>query len=1543
MAIDLARLKKAREHVADLERDFVANAHRQKNARAEIAALRRRGARTNQISAAERRLRALSDDRTALLKKKAKHQKLIDRLRNSESLPTTFEQSIRNLAGLVPVTMLPVRLETRYTAGNSELRVRIFPDTIHQDGHELELTEQERTAATRYWEKRWASHGEAIDVALWRDLARSFKPTRASWIVTAMTPSNVDDLGVGAPVFPEAPGRPQPWTRAALARLLPERWLVLGYRAGSEVVRKWTVPVAAGLAMGPAPDLDDVGDPTTEPSPVQEDLLVDEGMQWLIDFDIAVKAGMAVTIANTDLENGTLDQGFDLLMAVGVDWTVNPLDAAAALERQFNTHVFTQGLSFLPVGSPTNVTGQAEGATTDPFVDPGLLDPAGNHTVADNSGSRLLAKSLGLRNNEALDRVPGANDRADQLARAMNHALWAPTWGYFLGHMMSPIVDDPTIEEVREHFSAHVRARGPFPTMRVGRQPYGILPVMAPQRWKPLRTGLEQQLSDRVGPLRSIWLNAASGMPQLDTGEAPDETLVELLRFSPRSQTFRFREVVGGVIRSNVLGIGILGHVQETIAKLLLGIVGIGGHPKLVDLTIDGTPTVLYVPLVQAGGLSETDELEDNYIVTVLRQLTLSGGFKSLVDSPDSATSILEALIRHAAQLEFGKAAWDLIVAEELRQNILEATVRLPPEIEIHVSDVSIKEGAAHLADIPKSSVLAKGDTPLELALRRVNKVSGAKTIANHIAGQKDIGLSKVPATSHIAEFRRALHILRHLPSAELDRLAAETIDTTSHRLDAWITSLASRRLADLRSRGHEGTHLGGYGWVEDLRPHNQSASLGYVHAPSIAHATTAAILRSGHLSRRGSDAGIFAIDLCSDRVALALDLLEGVRQGQPIGALLGYRFERRLRERELQLARYILEFRRAAPLDTSTDGFDDSEPLEAVAARDVVDGVKLIRKSGDNQTSLLNEVGIDGPDRKTIRKELNRLVDSFDAVSDVLVSESVYQAVLGNTERSGAALDAIDRQTGIPDVGVVKTPRTGHGVHHRLLVALSDSADPTAWPVVDVRAKAESRLNAWLAKALGNPEDYVIGAVAVVDKDEGPPTEVELNASVMSLRMSPLSIVVSSMGGGGGRATELEERIVAVLEDSLPVGTTELRLVADPPTGGVRGFADLMDLATKLGSLVSSCRPASARDFVSATSRVAEGHDLSDLKQRADRSVAALRRAWKALPAVGSNATLGRMHLTLTALADAGVRGAVPRPGDRNLLVEQLEAVRSAVDELLTGLDALEMGFDRPNASAAERREHDLARITAVFGEHFPVLPLMTLSNGTSAADSTPHRDDLVASLSSANTLVDDDPLAATIWLQQYSLVRPGVRRLHEVLTAVEMVEGDIDATQFQVAQLPHIPEDRWVGLQGVKDTPLHVGAMSLVIHVSDSTDFAGTFSGLVVDQWSDVIPSATETTAVGFHFDAPGARPPQSILLAVPPDPSASGWSLDDLIDSVHEARELSKMRAVDLDFLESIGRFLPATYLGFNLENKVPSFNVSQLIENFASLMTRTDGDG
>ncbi|HYR12164.1 MAG TPA: hypothetical protein VEQ60_30540, partial [Longimicrobium sp.] len=95
----------------------------------------------------------------------------------------------------------------------------------------------------------------------------------------------------------------------------------------------------------------------------------------------------------------------------------------------------------------------------------------------------------------------------------------------------------------------------------------------------------------------------------------------------------------------------------------------------------------------------------------------------------------------------------------------------------------------------------------------------------------------------------------------------------------------------------------------------NDPANGGFVAAPSLAHAATAAILRSGYLALGGgASSAPFAIDLSSDRVRLAEWILDGVREGQPLGALLGYRFERSLRE-HAELPQYTRALRIMAPL----------------------------------------------------------------------------------------------------------------------------------------------------------------------------------------------------------------------------------------------------------------------------------------------------------------------------------------------------------------------------------------------------------------------------------------------------------------------------------------------------------------------------------------------------------------------------------------------------------------------------------------------------
>src|SRR5690606_14936882 len=129
-----------------------------------------------------------------------------------------------------------------------------------------------------------------------------------------------------------------------------------------------------------------------------------------------------------------------------------------------------------------------------------------------------------------------------------------------------------------------------------------------------------------------------------------------------------------------------------------------------------------------------------------------------------------------------------------------------------------------------------------------------------------------------------------------------------------WITSIATHRLKEQRKDNAFGSYIGGYGFVENLKPKVNNQSEGYIHAPSLSHAATAALLYNGYLSHSNSNIGHpLAIDLSSFRVKLGLELLDGIRKGQPLGALLGYRFERGLHEKELN--EYMLPIRMTFPL----------------------------------------------------------------------------------------------------------------------------------------------------------------------------------------------------------------------------------------------------------------------------------------------------------------------------------------------------------------------------------------------------------------------------------------------------------------------------------------------------------------------------------------------------------------------------------------------------------------------------------------------------
>src|SRR5215210_12168 len=340
-------------------------------------------------------------------------------------------------AGL-PALLLPVRIETRFLPVDgdpAELVVRVYPDEIYVDDHDPALTPSEEADGREYWLAVWRAGPGGEDGAAWERRREIRGGARAAWIVRATEPRNAGDrpaapLGEGEPLqpepeFPAPPRRPEGSARATRVAWLPDRFAAVGFVAGAPAVTAWGELVAEQLLAGPvedpaAEDADPLG-----PAPDVDELDVPE-LDWLIDLDTAVAAGMAIRIPLDDRIRG----GLERLVVVGVRADATPETLAAELERLLEVHAHASGVELAAPGRSTN------DAAGPPPAPPPLLDPP--ELPPESTGGRLAA-ALGLTP-ARLAALPGAA-RGDP-ARAMNTLLWPSTLGYYLEQIALPAFGD---------------------------------------------------------------------------------------------------------------------------------------------------------------------------------------------------------------------------------------------------------------------------------------------------------------------------------------------------------------------------------------------------------------------------------------------------------------------------------------------------------------------------------------------------------------------------------------------------------------------------------------------------------------------------------------------------------------------------------------------------------------------------------------------------------------------------------------------------------------------------------------------------------------------------------------------------------------------------------------------------------------------------------------------------------------------------------------------------------------------------------------------
>ena len=474
----------------------------------------------------------------------------------------------------------------------------------------------------------------------------------------------------------------------------------------------------------------------------------------------------------------------------------------------------------------------------------------------------------------------------------------------------------------------------------------------------------------------------------------------------------------------------------------------------------------------------------------------------------------------------------------------------------------------------------------------------------------------------------------------------------------------------------------------------------------------------------------------------------------------------------------------------------------------------------------------------------------------------------------------------------------------------------PAEWttPAVPVRANAEPLLNAWTARLLGAP-GRVRCQVERLDPASGAVAEIK-EIRIAELGLCPLDFVYAAQGTRSGQPSEIERRVIHAITRRSDGFTPDAFLRINParhaswPTSDL-SYGEFMELLRAVRVAVTAARSIDATELDLPEASGTTGVNLPELTGRADAAEQAVTSAMQDLNqqlAAAAAGPLDPLREALIRCAHFGIPGAIPQSaagdatGDRESLLVQGQSVLKELDGRVSQLATLASRVS-PSPTEQERRDTAVARLHAIFGDAFVVLPRFSATNA----------DELSKAFGDSLEIQDNDPLAAIEWLERISRVREGVGRFDAAVRYAEALDTG-ERLNLSVAQLPYQIGDRWVALPMKDNAPLSTSRFSLVAQSSEAVDVRRPMAGLLIDEWVDVVPNTSETTGLVFQYDQPDAAPPQAILLAVPPDLDQP-WNLWSMQQVLLETLDLARLRAVEPDSLDEVGHYLPAIYLAAN----------------------------
>ncbi len=801
----------------------------------------------------------------------------------------------------------------------------------------LGLTPAEQKAGKNYWRSTW--FGNPAD-AVQTTLETAVGSGRATAVQLATQPTNWAEFQGKTPAdeFARVVVLSQPnvlpgheGQTASYAEVLPDQFVVIGYRdqrkvfelTGSAIPdRIWLSPNVSPLDGGISRDTDG-------------QLQFDGDLAWMKDFDAAVNTGLGLRIDLRRAINRTVvteqngsqaaadailrdvtTLGLTRLLVVGINAVDGADNGRVLLEKLFDNHHYGQtGLSFVPQGTPTNNTeGQNAGHRAEPAADESYALERGDPLFTDQPTAPFYQKANGQRMAEYLgidstvfQHLAHSADAELAEAQAMNVALYNATLAYYFDEMMDPLVSRADQHRIFQFFTQYVSARGSLPAMRVGRQPYGILPTTAIDHWKwtneEVREGRQFavpfhdklvsliQVFDRAGRLAKYPFRAGQGGQAL----AGKEQFLHMLGLEPTSVTYSQRWLYGRqFVRSFVyvlLGRDVSAEEMERWKKraaTLLGQLGITTEPALLSKTFaDPAVPLKTVPLIDSLPLSETNPVQPlftradgttgpNYLEwlrqSALTDIQTDNILNELGVKVAAPKTLLYALLQHAAEQSY----WDTAMKLFEEYAIVNRTARREVELR-HVATSPAGNQEARLWTKPDYLLADMGNIPqLGITGQTMSAYLSQRALlpilpdsnlhlVKESTGQARKTTHRPPRTALCRAYRPVQLPPRWLaqwPVAKTPQLPALRLPwperTERQRRPKRGLSGCVRLAGKHQARPNPaGSRTQFPAELKSGGPVFEAANEGsFIHAPSLPQAVTAALLRSGYLAHASREAG---------------------------------------------------------------------------------------------------------------------------------------------------------------------------------------------------------------------------------------------------------------------------------------------------------------------------------------------------------------------------------------------------------------------------------------------------------------------------------------------------------------------------------------------------------------------------------------------------------------------------------------------------------------------------------------------------------------